>query len=247
MQLKLSRKKKATGGQKFQATPPRVDVLPAAHRARLATMRNRRLVVGATLACAVGVLGTWGAGTAGIADLEDQVATAAERGRVLSEQVAVYSPVTNLATQTEALNTTIQSQTSRTVDHGAVMQRFLDAVGPYLQVTSFQLMTVTSENPDVDCVSTDPFNQVPLAGCISFTGNPTAGGATPSGVLNALGRDTWFADPYLPALAGDGSLQGSVGLSVEAFNQMQSDTGEGTDPTSELPEPETTPTSEDGQ
>jgi len=247
MQLKLSRKKKAAGGQKFVATPPRVDVLPPAHRARLATMRNRGLVVGATVACALGVVGIWGAGTASISDLEDQVATAAEHGRALSEQVAVYSPVTNLATQTEALNSTIQSQTERTVDHGAVMQRFLEAVDPYLQVTSFQLMTVTSETPEIDCVSTDPFNQVPLAGCISFTGDPVAGGATPSGVLSALGGDSWFADPYLPALAGDGSLQGSVGLSVEAFNQMQDPTGDSSDPASELPEPETAPTPEDGQ
>lgn len=219
MDLKLGRKK-ATGGERFVATPPRVDLLPAAYRARLSALRMRLIAVVGALGIAATVAGTWGFGAIAVSDLQAQVDDVATQGRKLSEQVAVFAPVTNLATQTDALNATIESQTSKTVDHAAVAQRFLDAVSPFIDIRSFQLTAATPDNPDVTCVSTDPFNQVPLAGCISFSGEPKVGGASGSNVLNALGADSWFSNPYLPGLSADGSLSGSVGLSVEAFSSL---------------------------
>lgn len=245
MELKIGRKK-ATGGERFVATPPRVDLLPPSHRARLTALRTRMCTVGVAGVTALVVAGVWGTGLVAVNGLHADVEDATAQGAQLSEQVAVFAPVTNLALQTEALNSTIESQTARTVDHGAVMQRFLAAASPAMKVSSFQLSSATPDNPDVTCVSTDPFNQVPLAGCISFSGEPLMGAASASAVLNALGGDTWFSNPYVPALAADGSLSGSVGLSVEAFTNIQQATDALAEQSAQnLPATPETPTAED--
>lgn len=201
----------------FSAKPPRADLLPASVRARAADRRSRNISIAAVGALGVAIACVWGANSLTLSGLEGDLAEAEASTADLSTQVAVFAPVTNLATQTQALTATVDAQTADEVDHAQVLARFLAASAGVMDPTSVVVNTETSGA----CVPTDPFNTVPLAGCITFSGTDLTG--TGAGeTVRALSANEWFSDPFIPTVGtasetAGATLNGTVGLTVEAY------------------------------
>jgi hypothetical protein len=217
VELTLTRKKPTETGP-FTPGQPRVNLVPPSALDRAADRRARKLAAATWGVCAIAVAGIWGTGLLTQTGLKTDLADALAEGEQLSVELAQYAPVTSIASQTKALNDTVASQTAGEVDHSDVVTRFLAAVGDTMVVDTLQISTDGAGA----CVSTDPFQQVPLAGCISFSGQAAAGGASASQIIAALGGDTWFSDPFIPSVGagagedGAASFAGTVGLTMEA-------------------------------
>jgi hypothetical protein len=218
MELTLNRKAKADPGP-FTPSQPRVNLVPPSALARTAAAQTRKLAI-ASWGLSVLLMGSWwGAGVLTAQHVDDAKAAATTQGTALSMELARYAPVTTIATQTQALTDTVASQTATEVDHAKVISRFLASVGTTMTVGSLQIATDSS----TACVSTDPFNQVPLAGCVTFTGTAAGGPPAASKIITSLGKDTWFADPFIPTVgaavpAGGTPMSGTVGLTMEAYS-----------------------------
>ena len=227
MELTLTRKKPADTGP-FTPAQPRVNLIPPAALERAADRRTRRLAVTAWAVSVLTIAAVWGAGYVSQQDTRTDLEDAQARGADLAIQLAQYAPVTSIASQTDALNTTVASQTSGEIDHAAVLEHFLAATGGAMTLDSLQIDTDGSGT----CVSTDPFQQIPLAGCISFSGKASGGGSAASEVIAALTADQWFSDPFIPTVGsgndedGTANLSGTVGLTMSAVTAMTSDPNE---------------------
>lgn len=236
MELTFTRKKPADTGP-FTPGQPRVNLVPQSALDRAANVKARKLAVAAWGVTVIAVGGLWGSGFLAQTDVKTELADAKAEGEQLSVELAQYAPVTSIANQTKALNDTVASQTAGEIEHAAVITRFLAAVEGTMTVDTLQ---ITTDGPGA-CVSTDPFQQVPLAGCISFSGQATGGGASASRIISALQTDTWFSDPFIPSVGsgneedGPASFSGTVGLTMEAYAVPVEDPA--TPPADPAPEP----------
>lgn len=218
MELTLTRKP-ATDPGPFSPGQPRVNLVPPAAIDRAANTRARRQAIAAWAASVLAVAAVWGAGMYSQNAIKADLAEARSDSERLAVELAQYAPVTSIAQQTQALNDTVAAQTSGEIDHADVISRFLAAAGDTMTVENLQ---ITTDGPGA-CVSTDPFQQVPLAGCITFTGTASGGGGTAAQILTALRGDTWFADPFIPSVgstpndSGQVSFTGTAGLTMEAY------------------------------
>ena len=217
MELTLTRKPKAADAGPFIPTHPRVNLVPQSSLDRAADARARRLAIVASAGSVLLMGAWWVAGTFTAGSAADSLRTATTQGQDLAAQLALYAPVTTIATQTQALTDTVASQTATEVDHSQVINRFLAAVGNTMTVESLQITTANSSG----CVSVDPFKKVPMAGCVTFTGTATGGAGAASTIITALAGDPWFVDPFIPSVgssvAGGTPMSGTVGLTVEAY------------------------------
>lgn len=218
MELTL-RKPKATPGpdlSSFTPTHPRVNLVPQSAIDRAADRRARKVAIGGWVGSVVLIAGWWGTGLVASQDAHDQLSKANADGQALALQMATYAPVTSIATQTKALNDTVASQTATEINHDEVLARFITAVSGLMDIQSVQLSTGSTTG----CVSTDPFKQVALAGCITFTGNATAGSASASQIITSLSGNTWFSDPFIPTVGAPTAkgtpVSGTVGVTVDA-------------------------------
>jgi hypothetical protein len=219
MELTLKRKDKAAGTAPFTPSQPRVNLVPQSSLDRTANARDRRLSIIAWVGSVLALGAWWGSGHLENSGVRADLADATSQGQKLAQDLALYAPVTTIAVQTKSLTDTVSAQTATEVDHAQVITRFLAAVSGTMNVQTVQVNTDNS----TACVSTDPFNKVPLAGCITFTGTAVGGGGGASGVITALATDTWFADPFIPTV-GDAQnsqspVSGTVGLTVESQEQ----------------------------
>jgi len=135
----------------------------------------------------------------------------------LTSQLAHYAPVNLISQQTQSLKDTVAAQTEREILHDQALARFMAAVDGMMTINTIQ---VTTEGPGA-CVSIDPFETVPLAGCITFSGTG-ASQAAPSQIMAALNSQAWSAYAFIPTVAGtadDGSVpvSGTVGLTEQAL------------------------------
>jgi hypothetical protein len=195
---------------------PRVDLLPERFRQRATDRTVRQGSFAAVIATTVLVAGTWGAAALAGGAAQERLDDAKLVEQSLNADMAVYSPVTNLAEQTRSLTTTIEQQAAQSVDHDLVLNRFLAAATGRIDITSVQVDTSGAGA----CVSTDPFaTQTDLVGCISFTGAPT----DVSGLLAALEGDDWFVGPYVPSVGDGDSVSGTVGLGELVRTQATDD------------------------
>lgn len=210
----------ANSTARFRPTPPRADVLPPVWRAKEAARVARIRAFAGCAAAIVVVAGTYGFGVVHGRQVDASTATALDRQRELSRELAVYAPVTNLAVQSEQLTTTVQQQTSTDVDYSKVMGRFLQAVSGTMQVTSMRIST----GPNTVCASSDPFVDRPTAGCVTFAGTAIGQGGAAATVA-ALSHDDWFVDAFIPNVgtndAGATTVSGSVALSVDTYANPQ--------------------------
>jgi len=206
--------------------PPRVDLLPSRYRRRARERTIRFASYGALAACGLATVGGFGLAANERSQAQEDHAAAQVVNSDLSRELAVYAPVTNLARQTRALTETVQAQTSITVDHAAVVDKFLQAAQGHMDVTSVSLDTSDGSG----CVSTDPFGgTTAAAGCLSFSGQAD----DVSGLLVSLGGEPWFSDPYVPSLGGD-SVSGTVTVTLAARTPEQDDAS-GAIPTTDEP------------
>lgn len=218
MELTFTRKKPADTGP-FTPGQPRVNLVPQSALDRAGNVKARKLAVAAWGVTVIAVGSLWGAGFLAQTDVKTELADAKAEGEQLSVELAQYAPVTSIANQTKALNDTVASQTSGEVNHDQVITRFLAAAGDTMVVDTLQ---ITTDGAGA-CVSTDPFQQIPLAGCISFSGQATGGGSSAAQIISALKTDTWFSDPFIPSVGagndedGAASFSGTVGLTMEAY------------------------------
>lgn len=226
MELTLRKPRPARPGDvaAFTPTHPRVNLVPAAARQRAANRRARKTATLAWVAT-VALLATWWAtGFLAARTAHQDLARAKAEGEALAVQMATYAPVTSIATQTKALNDTVASQTAKEIAHDKVLARFLSAVDGLMDVQSVQVSTTSTSG----CVSTDPFTQVAIAGCITFTGTAPAGAADASQIITALGHDAWFADPFIPTVGAPTSkgapISGTVGITADAAHDPSSAT-----------------------
>lgn len=217
MELTLSRKPKAADTGPFSPSQPRVNLVPRAALDRAANARARKFAIIGWVGSVAAIGLWWGAGFVEANRTADALAAAAGQGEQLALKMALYAPVTTIATQTQSLTDTVASQTAGEVDHGDVINRFLAAIGDTMTVSSLQIGTTN----DAGCVSTDPFNQVPLAGCVTFTGTSAGGAPAASEVITSLTKDSWFVDAFIPTVGADSAggtpMSGTVGLTVDAF------------------------------
>ena len=213
----LNRKRKTVDADLFTPAPPRVNLVPQGGLDRAANAKSRTLAVIGWGVSVVALGAWWGTGFVAAGDARDNLVDARAAGETLSVELAIYAPVTTIAAQIQSMNDTVASQTAGEVNHDEVIERFLAAVGDTMTVESLQIATDTSGA----CVSTDPFQQVPLAGCVTFSGTAPGGGSSASAVITALTGDTWFVDPFVPTVGSaterGTSMTGTVGLSIEAF------------------------------
>lgn len=232
----LTRRPKAVDAGPFSPTQPRVNLVPQSALDRTANAKARTLAVIGWGASVVALGAFWGLGFMTAGEASSNLADAQFAGEALSVELAMYAPVTTIAAQTQALNETVASQTAGEVNHDEVIDRFLAAVGDTMVVES---LSIATDNTGA-CVSTDPFQQVPLAGCVTFSGQSSGGGSAASQVITALTTDAWFVDPFIPTFGSaseDGvSMTGTVGLTMEAYATTA---GYLLDDGSVLPAPET--------
>ncbi|WP_251151316.1 hypothetical protein [Cellulosimicrobium sp. Marseille-Q4280] len=211
-----------TAAQAVKIDQPRVDLLPDKYRQRAAERTVRQGAIATAAGAGVLVAGVWGAMLVTNGSAQSQLDDAKIVEQALSADMAVYSPVTNLATQTQSLTDTIQDQASKSVDHDSVLDRFLAAAAGRIDVASVQVDTSSGDA----CVSTDPFAaETDRVGCITFSGTP----ADVPGLLAALSSDDWFTDPYVPSVGADASVSGTVGL-TELVRTQATDAAPEADP-----------------
>lgn len=212
--ITLTRRPAETGP--FVPSAPRVNLVPPAALERRANRRARSRSIVLWVASVLAVAALWTNGTISQANMKVDLQAARSEGETLATQLARYAPVTSIAAQTKALNDTVASQTTNEVDHAAVIEHFNHDVEGLLAVSSLTIGTDSTTG----CVSTDPFADVPLAGCITFTGEG-AGSTGAAQVIAALTDDPWFHDPFIPSVAdakdGSATLSGTVGLTMEAY------------------------------
>ena len=228
-------------GSPVRIGQPRVDLLPEAHRQRVRARAMRRRTIAVAAGTGVVVAGAWGTTLYVNGAAQDRFDQAKALEQTLSADMAVYSPVSNLATQTQSLTGTIEVQESTSVDHDVVLDRFLAAAAGRIDVASVH---VDTSGPG-SCVSTDPFAaQTELVGRVTFSGSPL----DVPGLLSGLSADDWFQDPYVPTVGDGTSLAGTVGLTAQvrthAAEDASADPGAGDPQTTEPLEP--TPGEQDG-
>ena len=208
----------ASGEPSFVATLPRVNLVPPAAKERAAAAKAKKGAVAAITIAAISVAGVYASGFAAQGQAQTALDAATSAQASLSADLAVYSPVTNLAAQTTSLTDTVAAQTRDEVFHGAVLEHFVTAVGANGSISS---VSVTTGAEAGGCTSTDPFSQAALAGCITFTVESSDGAAAASLLMNSLKTDSWFIDPFIPSVSpsneGKTALSGTVGLSVSAI------------------------------
>lgn len=224
----LGKLKSVNGGKKteteehvtaatFSPRPPRVDLLPDRVRLEARTRRARRISYAGAAAAAVAVASLWGAGFIDSQAADRELVEAQALAEDASVQLAKFAPVTNLAKQTKSLLATVETQEADAVDHQEVLDRFLAAsTGTLANPT----ITISTNGPG-SCISSDPFNQVPLAGCLTFSGE-----GDHQTLLRSLGEEPWFSDAFIPSVgtAGDGvqTIAGSVGINMSALPVTES-------------------------
>jgi len=201
----------------FRPAPPRADLLPESVRVRAANRRSRAISIASVSAVGVALAGVWGSGSITQTSLQDEIDTAQTHQSVLNAELAVFAPVTNLATQTEALTLTVGDQTALEVSHADALARFLNASAGTMDPTTVTINTAANSA----CATTDPFNQVATAGCITFTGTDLSGTGA-SAVVRALGEDEWFTNAFVPTVGAatedsGASLSGTVALTTAAY------------------------------
>lgn len=228
MELAFRKTKTPVSAGVFTPSQPRVNLVPAAALDRAGNAKAKRVAVFAWAGSIVVLGGWWASAAIASGAVADDVTLATANAQTLAVQMSLYAPVTTIATQTQALTDTVASQTASEVDHAEAITRFLAAVGSTMTVESMQISTDNSAG----CASVDPFNEVPLIGCITFSGSATNGGSSASEVISSFSSDTWFVNPFIPtvgaATEGVTPLSGSVGLSMEAQTaQAPADTEEG--------------------
>lgn len=217
MELTLTRRPRQATGP-FTPTQPRVNLLPHSAIERAATSRAKITAIITWVASIAAVAAWWGTGVLSANTATEALSDAQDRGQELSIELARFAPVTSIARQTRALDDTVASQTETEVAHSTVITRFMDAVGDTLHVESVQVSTSNT----AACVSTDPFKQVPLAGCITFSGTAPAGQSAAPELISSLATDPWFSDPFIPNVGSTGTdgtpLSGTVGLTTDAYS-----------------------------
>jgi len=225
---KTDKTTKNTGGGKFHAAEPRVNLVPADAIRRAATRNDTRIGTGVLALALLGIGGLWFIGNGNQANAQIALDTETDRGVTLANQLAHYAPVNLISQQTQSLKDTVAAQTEREILHDQALAGFMTAVDGMMTINSIQ---VTSEGPGA-CVSIDPFETVPLAGCITFSGTG-ASAAAPSQIMAALNSQAWSAYAFIPTVAGtaeDGSIpvSGTVGLTEQALasNNFGDATGE---------------------
>lgn len=206
----------------FSPSLPRVDLTPPAVRERVAARKARRVPIALVGVAVLGVSGLFVGGLSERANVQDQLDDLKVAQSSLQSDLAVYAPVTNLATQTNSLTSTVSSQTGNEVLHGQVLGAFVAAVGSVGEVASLGLTTGPNAS---GCTSTDPFEATPLAGCITFTVNSSMGAAGASQLIAGLTSSAIFVDPFIPSVGassdGKAALTGTVGVSTAAYGMAQ--------------------------
>lgn len=221
-------------GGTFKAALPRVNLLPDDARERDAAETAKKTAVGIVAGAAVAAVGWWGVGFLDLGNAEHELQTVQAEADALAADLAVYSPVTTLAAQSAALTATVDAQTREVVAHDEIVAAMIDAAGSDVDLTR---LAVTVDPNGAGCVQTDPFNPVPLVGCVSFSGTTDAGHAGAAALISALQGDDRFADPFIPSTAestsgdGEATVNGTVGLTMNAYTHQpeQSEAEEGTD------------------
>lgn len=204
----------------FKAAVPRVNLLPDDARERDATEAAKKTSVGIVAAVAVAAIGWWGVGFLDLGNAEHELQVTEAEADSLAADLAVYSPVTTLAAQSAALTATVDAQTREVIAHQDIIQALINAGGSSVDLTR---VTVTVDAAGGGCVQTDPFNPVPLVGCVSFSGTTDAGHAGAAALISALQGDARFADPFIPSTAestsaeGQATVTGTVGLTMDAY------------------------------
>ena len=227
----LGRKKKdapqPTGDASFVASLPRVNLVPPAAKERAAAAKAKTGAITVVAIAAVAVGGLYVSGFAAKGQARTSLNDATVAQAALSSDLAVYSPVTNLAAQTNSLTDTVAAQTRDEVFHGEVLEHFVRSVGAHGTISSVSLTTGTDAS---GCTSTDPFSQAALAGCVTFTVDSSEGPAAASLLMTSLKSDPWFVDPFIPTVSagneGTTALSGTVGLSVSAIASNNTTTTE---------------------
>lgn len=219
---------------KFRASPPVADLLPASVRASAHESRKEKQVVGAAGVVVAMAACWWGLSVyQGQAAERDLDAARAVNTDLLAEQ-AMFAPVTTLAVQTEALTTTVRGQTEARVAHSKLLAKFLEATEGRLNVTTLAMSTTGV----AECTSTDPFGDTVTIGCLTFGGEVTTeqGAADLVESLNA-DESGWFIDAFIPSIgrnaAGMGAtISGTVAVTSAAVmpDPLAPDGAEATDP-----------------
>lgn len=196
----------------FAPKPPRVDLLPERVRIEARTRRGRKFAYVGAATSAVAITSLFAIGFLDSRNAANELDEARAMQSDASVELAQYAPVTNLAAQTKSLLGTVQNQEQSSIDHQEVLNRFLAASGANLIAPTVSIAT----NGSGGCVSTDPFNQVSLAGCITFSGE-----GDPTALLRSLGGEPWFSDAFIPSVGqgenGVQTISGSVGINMSAL------------------------------
>lgn len=216
MELSRARKAPKAAGP-FVPAPPRVNVLPPASRERAAARKAKRASLTAFGLSVLTVGGLWGNGFLVQVDQKGALAEAKEAQATLATEMAVYAPVTNVAAQSNSLTQTVQAQTQKEVLHAEVLSRFVEAVG---DVGSVQSVSLATGEGAAACTSTDPFNEVPRAGCLTFAVKSATGQAGAATLISNLSAQEFFVDPFIPSTppsSGEVVLNGTVGVSEAVY------------------------------
>lgn len=214
-------KPKATGaepGAAFSPEPPRVNLLPPSARERVSGQKARNGAIALVASAAVLIGGLWANGYVARQGYQETLAAQTARQSELAAEMAVYAPVTNVAAQSNSLTDTVASQTTNEVLHAEVLARFVETVG---NVGAIQNISLMSGANATGCTSTDPFNTVPLAACITFSINAQGGRGAASQLITQLSASDIFVDPFIPTVAagadGTSALNGTVGVSESVY------------------------------
>lgn len=207
--------------------PPRVNLLPSKYSQIAKDRGTRRMsVVGAGF----GLIAVF-AGSFYFYNENAKTALAVEEARSananLTSELAKYAPVTNLARQTQALTDTVEAQTKDLIYLDQTFERFISVASQELDLSKISLEAVNANSTGSSCTSSG-FEQVPLAGCISFSGMTSGGRDDIANLINALSDDEWFTDPFIPN-AGESvdgkpvSVAGTVGVTMSALPVSEAD------------------------
>lgn len=214
---------------------PGVNLLSAAEFERMSARRLRRRFVVAGVAMVLLVGGAWAFQHVRVTESRKLVAVEQAETSRLSSQTQVLAPVRTFVNGVAVQESTVQDAMAGEVYFSEVLDGIRDATPPGAQLATIAVTLADLTGAGVDpttgavvsaCPGPDPFNTLPVVGCVMLSGT-AASRAEVGDLVVELGHSPLFVEPFISTTTTGGadgvSFGGSVGLSEKVFSLRYGD------------------------
>lgn len=221
--------------QRHSGGLPVVNLLSASEFERLAARRLRHRFVLGGVALVLLVGGAWVVQNVRVNETQKLVAVEQEETNRLTSQTQVLAPVRSFVGGVAVQVSTVQDAMTGEVYFSEVLAGIRDATPPGAQLATIAVTLADHTGVGADpttgavvsaCPGPDPFNTLPVVGCVTLSGT-AASRAEVGDLVVELGHSRLFVEPFISTTttgeADEVAFSGSVGLSKKVFSRRYGD------------------------